>query len=286
MVAAFATKMGVKMRKSARTLGYDYGLSAQEMNYVLKEKGFLEGDAGDYGVTEQGRPFAEEQDFHRGTGGYAQYNRYWTTRSWDEGIADVLDVTDEDKSAARAAVAATRKQQWDEIKTARAEADARFLASQQEDKEDEEESSYYSSGDSSDDDSDAAGLALIIGGLVVIGYGVYKATPVVINWWKTKVAPKLSKKKELAEERKHAKEMICPSCGKTMKLNTKSKIWTCKGCDYSISDADLQNEVFWFCDKCETFLNRQPGFNTDSGHWTCSECGFDNDVSAANIDED
>lgn len=274
------------MRKSARLLGLDYGLTAQEMNYVLKEKGFLEGNPGGYSITEQGQPFAEEQDFHRGTGGYAQYNPRWTTRSWDESIANELDITDTLKHEARAAIAESKRQQWDEIKAARAEADARFLASRQSDDYDSDDGAVHDAS-SSDEDSDALGIAIIIGGLLAIGYGVYKASPVVINWWKTKVSPKIKEKKLTTGKGKRTKEMLCPACGETMTLDDKTGVWKCKGCDYSISDADLKNgEVFWFCDKCETFMNTQPGFNSNDGHWVCSECGFDNDVTPANIDED
>lgn len=275
------------MSKSARILGQDYGLTAQEMNYVLKEKGYLQGDPGDYGVTDKGRSFASEQDFHRGTGGYSQYNRYWTTRSWDDSIADELNVTDDDKHEARAAIAEARRQQREEMKAARAEADARFLSSQESgDSEDSSyDNSYYDS--SSEDDSDAANAALVIFGLIALGYGIYKATPKVINWWKTKVAPNIKKKKLTAGKGAVAKEMPCPACGGTMALDEKEGQWNCKACDYTVSDDAIRNgEVFWFCDKCEAFMNTQPGFNTDEGHWVCAECGFDNDVTPADVDED
>lgn len=274
------------MKKSARILGQDYGLTAQEMNYILEKKGFLEGKPSDYSVTEKGRSFAEEQDFHRGTGGYAQYNRYWTTRSWDESLTDELDINNDLKREARSAIAESKRQQWDEIKAARAEADALFLASQQSDDSDSDDDAVYDPS-SSDDDSDAVGIALIIGGLIAIGYGVYKATPVVINWLKTRVSPKIKEKKSTTGKGKRVKKMLCPACGETMMLDDKTRIWKCKGCDYTISDANLKNgEVFWFCDKCEKFMNKQPGFNTKTGHWICTECGYDNDVSAANIVEE
>ena len=254
------------MRKSARILGQDYGLTAQEMNYVLREKGFLDGNPGGYSVTEQGQPFAEEQDFHRGTGGYDYYNRYWTTRSWDESITNELDVTDDLKHEARAAVAASKRQQWDEIKAARAEADARFLASRQSDDYDSDDGAIYDTS-SSDDDPDVGGILLKIGGLILLIYSMYKASPVVINCWKTKVSPMIKEKKLTTGKGKRAKAMRCPACGETMTLDDKTGVWKCKGCDYSISDADLKNgEVFWFRDKCEAFMNTQPGFNSNDGH--------------------
>ena len=43
-----------------------------------------------------------------------------------------------------------------------------------------------------------------------------------------------------------------------------------KGCD-------------WYCDECDTYMNSQPGFTTSSGEWTCTKCGYVNDVSDDNI---
>ncbi|WP_156337151.1 hypothetical protein [Paenibacillus dakarensis] len=43
----------------------------------------------------------------------------------------------------------------------------------------------------------------------------------------------------------------------------------------------------WFCDNCSVYMNNQPGFTTSSDEWTCTECGYVNDVSEDNIiDED
>lgn len=43
----------------------------------------------------------------------------------------------------------------------------------------------------------------------------------------------------------------------------------------------------WYCDKCDAYLNDQPGFSVSSGSWTCTECGCSNDVTENNIlDED
>jgi hypothetical protein len=38
------------MQISARVLGQKYGLTAQEMNHLLKEEDFLDGEAGGYSV--------------------------------------------------------------------------------------------------------------------------------------------------------------------------------------------------------------------------------------------
>lgn len=87
--------------KSARILGYDYGLSSQEMNYLLKKQGFLDGEPGNYFVTSKGAPYAIEKDFHRGNDGYSHYNRYWETRTWDDNIRNELIVTDDIKKQIR-----------------------------------------------------------------------------------------------------------------------------------------------------------------------------------------
>jgi len=39
----------------------------------------------------------------------------------------------------------------------------------------------------------------------------------------------------------------------------------------------------WHCDGCETIMNSQPGFSVSSGVWTCTECGYVNDVTSDNI---
>ena len=41
--------------------------------------------------------------------------------------------------------------------------------------------------------------------------------------------------------------------------------------------------IDWYCDTCDANLNRQTGFTTSSGSWTCTECGARNDVTLDNI---
>lgn len=43
------------------------------------------------------------------------------------------------------------------------------------------------------------------------------------------------------------------------------------------------NDITWYCDGCNSILNNQPGFNTDSGTWECTECGYENDVTSSNV---
>ncbi|MDR0913804.1 MAG: hypothetical protein LBM65_01350 [Oscillospiraceae bacterium] len=271
------------MGKSSRILGNEYGLSAQEMNYILKKEGFLSGEPGDYSVTEKGAEFANERDFHRGTGGYSHYNRYWTTRSWDDSIESELDITDDLKNEAKNAVFESRKRQWDEIKAARQEADAKFLASQNNITE------PYENAEENDelilDGKTALGGAVIIGGLLAIGYGVYKAVPHIVKWWnERRQRPTTTLATTSTKTVKKQKNMLCPSCGATMSLNDDG-IWLCECCKYSITNKELENNyVFWFCDKCETFLNNQHDFSLNESVWVCTKCGHENDVTENNID--
>lgn len=76
--------------KSARVLGLEFGRSARDMNALLKEHGYLDGEPGAYAVTEKGASFAREEHHHRGPGGYSWYNRDWEVRTWADGTADAL----------------------------------------------------------------------------------------------------------------------------------------------------------------------------------------------------
>lgn len=78
--------------------------------------------------------------------------------------------------------------------------------------------------------------------------------------------------------------MDCPVCRSPyMYLGVEGKKWRCPDCGYMITNREKNRTVFWFCDSCETFLNVQEGFSEENGKWYCTECGFENDVTADNI---
>lgn len=89
------------MGKSATQLGNKCGLTAQEFNQALKEAGFLDGNPGEWFVTEKGKPFANQEDHHRGTGGSPVYNAYWTETFWNPSIMNELDLSPEHKQEIR-----------------------------------------------------------------------------------------------------------------------------------------------------------------------------------------
>lgn len=116
------------MLLTAKNLGAEYGLNAEEMNRVLVKLGFLTGTPGDYDLTPLGRQYAHTECYHRGPGGYSMYNRDWIIRKFDESIRDVLNVTSELKSEVRMEIADARAARYAAMKAARAKADADFLA--------------------------------------------------------------------------------------------------------------------------------------------------------------
>lgn len=41
--------------------------------------------------------------------------------------------------------------------------------------------------------------------------------------------------------------------------------------------------VDWYCDRCNSYLNNQPGFDDRHYVWTCANCGYKNSISRDNI---
>lgn len=179
------------MGKSARILGEAYNLNAQEMNYILNKEGFLDGEPGDYFPSEMGKQYATQKDFHRGTGGYAHYNRYWTTTTWDDSIEDALHITPELKAEARKAIADRRQMQAEARRAASEAAEQRFREAQ------ENFQAAISNNADSDESSNGINGWVVAGGALLLAagvYGVYKAAPHVKHWWDNKVVPFFSRK--------------------------------------------------------------------------------------------
>lgn len=163
------------MGKSARVLGQEYGLTAQEMNFVLKEEGFLDGEPGNYTVTEKGKKFAEDKYDGRS---YGYYNQGWSTRTWDDEITDELDITDDRKKEIRQAIS---------------------LAKQKANKSEAEDTAveYYDSNDEDTGDSNNDALVIAVSALLAAAatYGIYKAAPHIKRWWNSTAVPGLKKMK-------------------------------------------------------------------------------------------
>ncbi len=76
----------------------------------------------------------------------------------------------------------------------------------------------------------------------------------------------------------------CPKCrSENMVYSDEKNCWVCLDCRYEMTQQWLENTVLWFCDECETYLNIQSGFNTNTGEWKCKKCGYLNDVTDENV---
>lgn len=169
------------MYKSARILGQDYGLTAQEMNYALAQEGFLEGEPGDYHVTGKGEPYAHEQDHSSGNEASLAYYRQWGTRSWSEDVTDELGLDDERISEIRQGTAEESRLRR-EARQAAAEAAANpWPTFESEEEEDVEVNPAVVAG-------------LLLGGVAL--YGIWKAAPHVQAYWADKAAPGLRRLKD------------------------------------------------------------------------------------------
>lgn len=82
------------MGKTATALGCELGRTAREVNKLLKEHGFMEGDPGAYRPTALGEQFAQSVDFDNGYGGFA--HRQWGWLSWSDGLVDALKASMEE----------------------------------------------------------------------------------------------------------------------------------------------------------------------------------------------
>ena len=71
-------------RFTARQLGQMLGKTAQEVNKALRDAGLLQGERGNYELTEEGEQYAEYKNENNGYGGRAA--RSWGYRKWDEEV--------------------------------------------------------------------------------------------------------------------------------------------------------------------------------------------------------
>ena len=120
--------------------------------------------------------------------------------------------------------------------------------------------------------NEALGIAAVV---VLLAGAAYYLGPKAVKYWRANITPRI-------EDVNYKHLRPCPSCGKTMRKD-RHNVWKCRKCGYSILDSELEQTVFWFCDGCGTFLNVQPGFSDYDEKWTCTECGFENDITQDNV---
>lgn len=169
------------MRKSARYLGRDVGLNAEEMNVWLKEDGYLEGEPGDYRVTEKGHPYAKQSHWETGSPNHAGY----VVTSWEEEILDEMGpLSPERRRELSDAVAANRA----EKKRQREEWEASFAANG--------DDSLYDGQRDGNDASDSNGGKAAAAAIAAIAVGYLVAKPRVEKWWRETARPKFVETKK------------------------------------------------------------------------------------------
>lgn len=78
--------------------------------------------------------------------------------------------------------------------------------------------------------------------------------------------------------------MECPACYQKLLFDKEKKAWCCANCKYELLEEDfLDDFVFWFCDGCGTYLNVQDSFDRKGTTWSCTKCGYENDITFNNI---
>lgn len=190
------------MQVSARILGQEYGLTGEEMNRLLFKQGILTGEPGSYDVTSKGLQYAVAKDFHRGTGGYSHYNRYWTTLTYDESIKDILDFSSEAIAEAKKEVADARAVRYAAQKAARAKANAEFIAKEAAKKAEKiaEEEATQQALKRIAKHKRVGKIGLVASGIAITGYGVYKVAPKVKKWWINRKEQNIGKNDHLISE--------------------------------------------------------------------------------------
>ena len=141
------------------------------MNVALNLAGLLGGEPGAWWFTEKGAQFAAEHYHHNGYGGHA--HRSWDTTSWLETVTDELDLSDTGIARIRQVIADRKLAQKAARETARAAADAAFLATQ----------AAKGAAYAAPDVGSATRTKVIVLAVAVTACGLYKAVPLVRRRW-------------------------------------------------------------------------------------------------------
>ena len=99
------------------------------------------------------------------------------------------------------------------------------------------------------------------------------------------LSPESDGKTDRKKYKKVPSKMICPNCrsGK-MHIDKKAGVWNCENCGYILSVEEYKNDlVFWWCDECGRYLNKQEGFDRNATKHVCSNCGCENDTTSDHI---
>lgn len=176
------------MGRSTAALGRDLGLNSQEMNILLRDKGYLEGEPGDWKLTDKGREHAKQQHWDVPSSGHAGY----VTTRWDDSVReDIGEVSPECKRQIDDEISARRAEQH------RQRQERQTALDNNGDDDSEDGYSYDRYGEDAVIDGKAAGVAIAVLAIGFLGAKFAKwAKPRVEKWWDETAQPKLSVTKE------------------------------------------------------------------------------------------
>lgn len=176
------------MVRSTAGLGREFGMNSQEMNILLRDEGYLEGEPGDWRPTEKGRDHASQ---HHWDVPSPMHAGYITTRWDDDVLEDIGPVSLERKREIRDEIAARRAEQRRQREELKAERES--------EPEDDFDSSDCVMADDEDIDIDGktVGIAVaVIAGGILLAKGFKWAKPRVEKWWEETAQPKIAASKE------------------------------------------------------------------------------------------
>jgi hypothetical protein len=188
------------MGKSTAGLGRELGLNSQETNILLRDEGYLEGEPGDWRLTDKGREHAEQQHWDVPSSMHAGY---LTTRWGDEVLEDIGTVSPERKRQIDDEISARRAEQRRQREERQAE-----LEDRGNDNVDDDYSYRQSSEEDPIEGKTAGAIVAVIAGGILLAKGVKWAKPRVEKWWKEAARPKLiaTKEKAVAKFKKNTGE--------------------------------------------------------------------------------
>lgn len=153
------------MGLSAKKLGEYLGLTSEQTNVLLKERGFLAGEPNNYHPTEKGKEYYTERGDDNGYGGYAF--RGWNWGEWSENIISLLNITPEERDDIIQKTTEQRRARREE-KTRESEEYWQKIQSRK-----SESSAAQPINDSEDN--------LAVGLLLVVAFGVFKLVKSLFN---------------------------------------------------------------------------------------------------------
>lgn len=159
---------------SARSIGKQIGATAMEVNYLLKNQGFLEGEPGAYDLTPKGQEYGVQRSHDNGYSG--TYHVAYDTTHFAPSITEVLDSAPERLAKVREDILARKQALSAARKAAQAREESRFQA-------------FRASKEAAEieHEIDRQKMWLVIAGIVVIAgasYVAYKG----VQWYKRKKA--------------------------------------------------------------------------------------------------